>query len=49
VGRLRIGRVPLLVTAVPGPPPPDEPGPWWRRAFSSVTGAVGSLVDALLG
>jgi D-alanyl-D-alanine carboxypeptidase (penicillin-binding protein 5/6) len=49
VGGLRIGRVPLLVTAVPGPPPPDDPGPWWRRAFSSVTGAVGSVVHALIG
>ena len=49
VGRLQIRRVPLLVTAVPGPSPPQEPGPWWRRAFSSVTRAVGGLLDALLG
>jgi hypothetical protein len=49
VGRLQIRRVPLLVTGVPGPSPPHEPGPWWRRAFSSVTGAVGGLLDALLG
>jgi D-alanyl-D-alanine carboxypeptidase (penicillin-binding protein 5/6) len=49
VGRLQIDRVPLLVSAVPGPSPPDEPGPWWRRAFSSVTGAIGGLLDALFG
>ena len=49
VGRLQIDRVPLLVTAVPGPSPPEGSGPWWRRAFSSVTGAIGELLDALFG
>ena len=49
VGRLEIDRVPLLVTAVPSPSPPTEPGPWWRRAFASVTDAIGRLLDALFG
>jgi D-alanyl-D-alanine carboxypeptidase (penicillin-binding protein 5/6) len=56
VGRLvvsvpsfRVGRVPIVVVAVPGPPPPTDPGPWWRRAGSSVLGALDAVLDALFG
>ncbi|MBI2238526.1 MAG: D-alanyl-D-alanine carboxypeptidase [Actinobacteria bacterium] len=43
-----LGRVPLVVSLVP-PPPPPPPGPWWLRAMSAVTHAVGGILDALLG
>jgi D-alanyl-D-alanine carboxypeptidase (penicillin-binding protein 5/6) len=46
---MRIGDVPLEVVEVPPPPAPTDPGPWWRRAASSVLDAVGGLVDALFG
>jgi D-alanyl-D-alanine carboxypeptidase (penicillin-binding protein 5/6) len=46
---LQVGRVALVVVSVPSPPPPVEPGPWWRRAVSSVVRAVGGLLDTLLG
>jgi serine-type D-Ala-D-Ala carboxypeptidase (penicillin-binding protein 5/6) len=46
---LRIGSVPLLVTSVDPPLPPEEPGPWWRRAVSAVAGAVDDVLDALFG
>jgi D-alanyl-D-alanine carboxypeptidase (penicillin-binding protein 5/6) len=42
----RVGRVPLIVTSVPGPPPPD-PGPWWRRAGATVVHAVSVVVRSL--
>jgi len=45
---MRMGRVPLVVADVPGPPP-AEPGPWWRRAGSAVLEAVSSVLSALLG
>jgi len=42
-----IGQVPLVVGRVPGPPPPAEPGPWWRRAAIAVIEAGASLIRAL--
>jgi D-alanyl-D-alanine carboxypeptidase (penicillin-binding protein 5/6) len=42
-----LGRVPLVVSLVP-PPPPPPPGPWWLRAMSAVTHAVGGILHALL-
>ncbi|MGH2661066.1 MAG: D-alanyl-D-alanine carboxypeptidase family protein [Actinomycetota bacterium] len=45
---MSMGRVPLVVADVPGPPP-AEPGPWWRRAGSAVLEAVSSVLSALLG
>jgi hypothetical protein len=49
VPSFRVGRVPIVVAAVPGPPPPTDPGPWWRRAGSSVLGALDAVLDALFG
>lgn len=46
---LRIGRVPLVVTSVPAPPPPREPGSWWERATRSLLRAAGAVLDALIG
>ncbi|HZD16702.1 MAG TPA: D-alanyl-D-alanine carboxypeptidase family protein, partial [Actinomycetota bacterium] len=43
-----IGRVPLIVTAVPPPPSPGGSGPWWRRAAGAVVEAGASLLRALL-
>jgi serine-type D-Ala-D-Ala carboxypeptidase (penicillin-binding protein 5/6) len=43
-----LGSVPLLVTAVPGPPPLED-APWWRRAAGAVAGAVSVAIDSLLG
>lgn len=45
---LRLGRVPLLVSALPSPPP-AEPGPWWRRAGSAVVQGVSSVLSSLFG
>jgi D-alanyl-D-alanine carboxypeptidase (penicillin-binding protein 5/6) len=45
---LRLGRVPLVVSALPGPPPP-QPGPWWRRAGSAVVQGVSSVLSSLFG
>jgi D-alanyl-D-alanine carboxypeptidase (penicillin-binding protein 5/6) len=39
--------VPLVVTAVPSPPPPD-PGPWWVRAGAAVARAVRTVLQAVL-
>ncbi|MEW6059963.1 MAG: D-alanyl-D-alanine carboxypeptidase family protein [Actinomycetota bacterium] len=44
----RLGRVPLVVKSVPGPPAP-EAGPWWRRTGSAVVHAVESVLGALFG
>jgi D-alanyl-D-alanine carboxypeptidase (penicillin-binding protein 5/6) len=46
---LRVGTVPLVVVSVPGPSPPAEPGPWWRRAASSVVSALDGVLSALFG
>jgi D-alanyl-D-alanine carboxypeptidase (penicillin-binding protein 5/6) len=43
---LPLGRVPLVVSALPGPPP-AEPGPWWRRAASAVVQGVSSVLTSL--
>jgi D-alanyl-D-alanine carboxypeptidase (penicillin-binding protein 5/6) len=43
-----LGSVPLVVTAVP-PPPPTDGRPWWDRAARSVSGAVSGLIHGLLG
>jgi hypothetical protein len=45
---LKLGRVPLVVSALPGPPP-AEPGPWWRRAGSAVVQGVSSVLSSLFG
>jgi hypothetical protein len=45
---LQLGRVPLVVSALPGPPP-AEPGPWWRRAGSAVVQGVSSVLTSLFG
>ena len=45
---LQLGRVPLVVSALPGPPPP-EPGPWWRRGGSAVLQGVSSVLSSLFG
>lgn len=45
---LQLGRVPLVVSALPGPPP-AEPGPWWRRAGSAVVQGVSSVLSSLFG
>ena len=43
-----LGRVPVVVGSVPGPPEP-APGPWWWRAGSTVAHAVASLLAAVFG
>jgi D-alanyl-D-alanine carboxypeptidase (penicillin-binding protein 5/6) len=45
---LPLGRVPLVVSALPSPPP-AEPGPWWRRAASAVVQSVSSVLSSLFG
>jgi D-alanyl-D-alanine carboxypeptidase (penicillin-binding protein 5/6) len=45
---LQLGRVPLVVSTLPGPPP-AEPGPWWRRAGSAVVEGVSSVLTSLFG
>jgi hypothetical protein len=45
---LPLGRVPLVVSALPGPPP-AEPGPWWRRATSAVVQSVSSVLSSFFG
>lgn len=49
VPELRIGSVDLVVTDVPPPAPPSDPGPWWARAGSAVADAVGVVLDAMFG
>ncbi len=46
---LRVGRVSLVVTGVPGPPPLEQPGPWWRRALSAVVESIFGLLSGLFG
>ncbi len=46
---LRIGEVPLEVVDVPAPPPPRDPGPWWRRATSAVLDGARAVLGALFG
>ncbi len=43
-----IGRAPLVVAAVPPPPTPGEPGPWWARAASALARAAAAVLRALL-
>jgi serine-type D-Ala-D-Ala carboxypeptidase (penicillin-binding protein 5/6) len=45
---LTVGRVPLVVSSVP-PPPPIDDRPWWARAASALTDAIGTAVDAVQG
>jgi len=45
---LQLGRVPLVVSALPGPPPAQS-GPWWRRAGSAVVQGVSSVLSSLFG
>ena len=45
---LPLGRVPLVVSALPSPPP-AEPGPWWRRAGAAVVHGVSSVLTSLFG
>jgi D-alanyl-D-alanine carboxypeptidase (penicillin-binding protein 5/6) len=44
---LTVGQVPLVVTAVSPPPPLEEGGSWWSRAFGAVLDAGRGLADAL--
>lgn len=46
--KVLLGRVPLVVYALPGPPPAG-PGPWWRRAGSAVFRGVSSALTSLFG
>ena len=43
-----LGQVPLVVSGVPAPPPP-EPGVWWARAAGAVVDAGDGVLDALFG
>ena len=43
-----LGQVPLVVSGVPAPPPP-EPGAWWARAAGAVVDAGDGVLDALFG
>ena len=43
-----LGQVPLVVSGVPAPPPP-EPGAWWARAAWAVVDAGDGVLDALFG
>ena len=45
---LTVGRVPLVVSSVP-PPPPIEDAPWWDRAAGAVFDALTSAFHALAG
>ena len=45
---LTIGRVHLVVSSVP-PPPPIEDAPWWERVASTVAGALTSAFHAVTG
>ncbi len=47
VPEMQVGRVPAIVVAVPPPPAPTGPGPWWRRAAGALFGAVGRIVGDL--
>ena len=43
-----LGQVPLVVSGVPAPPPP-EPWAWWARAAGAVVDAGDGVLDALFG
>lgn len=43
-----LGQVPLVVSGVPAPPPP-EPGAWWARSAGAVVDAGDGVLDALFG
>src|SRR5581483_3684650 len=43
-----LGRVPVVVSSVPGPPVPAS-GPWWRRAGVAVVHAITSLLTGVFG
>jgi serine-type D-Ala-D-Ala carboxypeptidase (penicillin-binding protein 5/6) len=43
-----LGQVPLVVSGVPAPPPP-EPGSWWARAAGAAWDAGDGILDALFG
>jgi D-alanyl-D-alanine carboxypeptidase (penicillin-binding protein 5/6) len=45
---LTVGRVPLVVSSVP-PPPPIEDGPWWERVARTVAAALTSAFHAVTG
>lgn len=45
---LTVGRVPLVVSSVPAPPPIDD-RPWWERAASSVAHAIQRALEAVSG
>ena len=47
-GGRALGQVPVVVTGVPAPPPP-EPGSWWTRAAGALVDAGASVIDALFG
>jgi D-alanyl-D-alanine carboxypeptidase (penicillin-binding protein 5/6) len=42
-----VGRVPVVAADLP--PPAEPPGSWWSRAAAAVSGAVGSVIEALAG
>lgn len=43
-----LGQVPLVVSGVPAPPPPES-GAWWARAAGAVVDAGDAVLDALFG
>lgn len=43
---LTVGKVPLVVSSVPAPPPIDD-RPWWERAASTVARAIRRVVEAV--
>jgi hypothetical protein len=45
---LTVGTVPLVVSAVP-PPPPIGDEPWWGRALGAVADAIRAAVTAIRG
>jgi hypothetical protein len=45
---LTVGTAPLVVSAVP-PPPPIGDEPWWARALGAVAHAVGAAIQAVGG
>jgi len=45
---LTVGRVPLIVSSVPGPPPIEDL-PWWGRVASTVGRAIERTLEAIAG